>query len=685
MVQTEDFSVILSDFDGLYTAKDSDSEAMPKGKSPSLLNVRIVGTHVRGATGYSLTGTRNSSSGEITAQYTYKRSDGDQRMVRVRDTGSAGTLEWYDAVNDEWYALLGSLTTGKKMGFAEYNTSSTNNMIFCNGTDNLSKWTGAITRLTAAVTLNDTEINVADTSDFPANGIIIFNGTEIRYGTKTATKFIRATKTAITIAFVDSNPDTITDSGNGFLTAGFQAGDVITISGATNAGNNNTFIIATVVAGTITLTAAAALTVEAAGASVTIRGALFHASVGASDGVAEAADDSTHSALTKGNILLSAKDRLWIAGQPDAPTSVDYSDEGDAFTFTGGTNRADSGSEDFFGIGGAITGLAEKEDEIVVLGEDGGDGFSFVYPTSVTKAPQFRELFRTSGLGCLSSKSVFKANNEIYFANRNGIVALSDLEGSEKVFSKSITRDILPTTKTYDFSDAASIFHEGESILLVSCKTSPDYPGNDNVIGIEFYKDKDGLDTYGITLLDWPVNDWAILENSDGVPELYFGSSLEMNSFKGFDTYQNDGSPRTIRYATKRFNLKDPFQSKESRLIGVRGMIKDGTDIEARVLFNAGFLGEVSKTIESTGAYVSSNVLNTIGAFALGVNPIGASLDEVSDLKEFTVFLDVGVDYNWRDVQVVFESETDGGTFLISHVGFIAEEVGFATQDNITI
>jgi hypothetical protein len=57
----------------------------------------------------------------------------------------------------------------------------------------------------------------------------------------------------------------------------------------------------------------------------------------------------------------------------------------------------------------------------------------------------------------------------------------------------------------------------------------------------------------------------------------------------------------------------------------------------------------------------------------------------VGELKNFTVYLDIGVDYNWKDIQLVFESETDGGTFLISHVGFIAEEVGFSTQDNLTI
>jgi hypothetical protein len=80
-----------------------------------------------------------------------------------------------------------------------------------------------------------------------------------------------ATITATTIAFVDSNPDTITDSGDGFLTAGFEAGMKIVVTGAGESGNNATFTIASVVAGTITLGGSDALTAESASASITIQ------------------------------------------------------------------------------------------------------------------------------------------------------------------------------------------------------------------------------------------------------------------------------------------------------------------------------------------------------------------------------------------------------------------------------
>jgi len=77
-------------------------------------------------------------------------------------------------------------------------------------------------------------------------------------------------KSANTIGFADNDPsaDTITDSGSGFLTAGFQPGDVITVSGSVS--NNGTYVVTGVAAGVLTLDTKHALTTEAAGAVVRI-------------------------------------------------------------------------------------------------------------------------------------------------------------------------------------------------------------------------------------------------------------------------------------------------------------------------------------------------------------------------------------------------------------------------------
>lgn len=75
------------------------------------------------------------------------------------------------------------------------------------------------------------------------------------------------------IAFVNSNPDTITDASSRFVTSGFTAGMYITVSNSDL--NNDTFRIDTggVAAGTLTLIAGDALNAEGAGAA-TIKEAL---------------------------------------------------------------------------------------------------------------------------------------------------------------------------------------------------------------------------------------------------------------------------------------------------------------------------------------------------------------------------------------------------------------------------
>ena len=90
---------------------------------------------------------------------------------------------------------------------------------------------------------------------------------------KTGALYWTPSMTATTIAFVDggAGADTITDSGSGFLTAGYKATDLITVSGSTS--NDGDYTIVSLVAGTITL-ATGVLTAEGAGDNVTIFGAL---------------------------------------------------------------------------------------------------------------------------------------------------------------------------------------------------------------------------------------------------------------------------------------------------------------------------------------------------------------------------------------------------------------------------
>jgi hypothetical protein len=77
------------------------------------------------------------------------------------------------------------------------------------------------------------------------------------------------------IALVDgaADPDSITDTGNGFVTAGFEPGDMITVVQATDADDEVTKEILTVAAGTITIATGSFTTGQVAGTPVALASA----------------------------------------------------------------------------------------------------------------------------------------------------------------------------------------------------------------------------------------------------------------------------------------------------------------------------------------------------------------------------------------------------------------------------
>ncbi len=91
------------------------------------------------------------------------------------------------------------------------------------------------------------------------------------FGVKRPNDLAVVTITGTGIAFVHSTSaaDTVTDTGAGFVTAGFKAGDYFRAEGTTT-NDGLAWRIATVVAGTLTLHKDEIVTTEAAGSSFTL-------------------------------------------------------------------------------------------------------------------------------------------------------------------------------------------------------------------------------------------------------------------------------------------------------------------------------------------------------------------------------------------------------------------------------
>lgn len=137
--------------------------------------------------------------------------------------------------------------------------------------------------------------------------------------------FKTVTYNASTIAFVDSDPDTITDSANGF--GDFQNVMQVLVSGSDS--NDGTYTVDTAAAGTLTLQSSDSLTAEAASASITITAITYP--VTSDWGRTIDLMDTTNN-----RILIEDNMRAFDEDDPDADTTNtlhSYALQGEAYRF----------------------------------------------------------------------------------------------------------------------------------------------------------------------------------------------------------------------------------------------------------------------------------------------------------------------------------------------------------------
>lgn len=186
--------------------------------------------------GYTLYGSARTVSTGTKGSYEWQSSTGHEFAFR----SYAGSLEFDRDGAGVWHTLLTDLRT-PLLEFSKIwdDTEKIDMLMFVLGEKSTRRWSGGYTGI-ASATVN----------------------TITKQGVLTA-------KT--TIAFVTGSSTVkpqITDSAAGFVTAGFQPGDTLYVSGS--AGNSKNFTIATVAAGTIELVIDDILSTEIAGPAITL-------------------------------------------------------------------------------------------------------------------------------------------------------------------------------------------------------------------------------------------------------------------------------------------------------------------------------------------------------------------------------------------------------------------------------
>jgi hypothetical protein len=580
--------ISLKDFGGgLYTSKNGTQ--IPDNCAQSIVNIEFdVENGIGIRRGYEDLSTGLSGTKAITSAHVFTQRDG----TKIRIVSSDTFLWWYDSTNESWYKLLTGLTTGLKFGFADSNTTTEDRLFFGNGTENLSEWSGNITRLTAQVNATDTTINVADTSKFPSSGTIIYNGTEIAYSGKTATTF--------------------------------------TVASA-------------------------------------------HASAGADDGVAEAVDDTTHSADPKGNILVIFQDRLGIV-QTDT-NLITLSTSGDHTDFS-----TDPELINIVEGAGNITGADVKDDRLVVFKTNAIIPI-FIEQTGIATTTQFariQPLIVAEDSGAEVFTAVHGADNgNIFFVSGNGgVKELDNVQAAEVRFKPlQLTAHIRPTIEDFDFSDAQTIQYDKK--ILVACKETSDSSFNDTVIMLDMRHPNQDNDFqwYATSIFTgWNVGAWFV----DGA-NLFFGSSAEetkvYHAFQGFD---DDTAIIPSLWKGKSLDFGEPFKKKKNLMYGVYGLIGENTNLEVRIDYDDGSLGSISDDIEGdggsnsfSGEYLTDPISSAFGSDPYGFTAFGGvALSGDSDLLSFRVFKTLSNDVKPYEVSFSFLSDEDGSRWKIKAIGF---------------
>lgn len=359
----------------------------------------------------------------------------------------------------------------------------------------------------------------------------------------------------------------------------------------------------------------------------------------------------------KSNKAIGYAGRLWVA----IGTGLFYTKSGNPEDFTYSTPRVvgDGGVEDFPEGGGNITGLAVRDEVLIIMKQDILRTFQFDRSDVLNEFPVTKPLGYSPNIGPASFHSVAGYLKEVYYVSKKGglrqltaVIAATNATTQTSFDVVDLFDDILNSLTDVDFTDAATVVFEDN--ILVACKETSSSTGNDIVL----YKNRK-TGAIGI-IRGWNVNTWTIREG-----KLFFGSSVEPNSFQAFIGWTDNGGPISSRRITKRYDFGEPARKKEMSLIYIDGYIGDGTIIKVKVRLNEkGKRSIIERNIRYNGSYVSSGISNTLGEEQLGINPLGGTLAEVDDLNFFRVYLTVPIKYHYNyDLDIT--SEVPGARYKI--------------------
>lgn len=387
--------------------------------------------------------------------------------------------------------------------------------------------------------------------------------------------------------------------------------------------------------------------------------------------VTQAIDE--YSDKPKGNIYLTAFNRLFIAGVTATPQAMYFSELGDALVWWNDTDTFDTADDPgIFNLaegGGGVTGLALDEESMYIFKK------SIVYKNVVstdgffTTTPLKPFDGRSQTTGATTARSVFAGNNGIYYITPDKkISSLQRIESYDYPQIKSISNSIQETVDDINFDEVSGISFGDYSFFTV--KSGEDVNVNDAVL---VYNEKLGI--WETPIIGWSVSDFTVYDDGTG-ESLYFGSSQTANVYKVTEGALDGGLDVLASWRTKQFNFGLPQKLKEMTDLYIEGYITDNTNLKISLLLDEdGYTQTFTTDFSGTE---SDYIYNAIEYNSFGLHPFGyqrfGSSDEVGK-KKFRFYLSKDFRASpFYNAQLEFLSDGENQEWEITNYGFKVRE-----------
>jgi hypothetical protein len=382
-------------------------------------------------------------------------------------------------------------------------------------------------------------------------------------------------------------------------------------------------------------------------------------------------------AAPKGNIYMSANNRLFMAGVTANPQLVLFSAYGNSASWSTTTvlssTATSAGAFNLIEGGGSVTGMVQDETSLYFLKQ------SMVYAATLTDALYTLVALkpfdgRSKAVGSIGKRGVFVGGNIVFVITPdNKIQALQRMQTIDYPQVKPLSYMIQPTCDAFDFSTATGIVFK--DYAWFACKSSPDAAVNDRVLPYNIIEDH-----WEAPIVGWNVGEWFIYDDGDGAA-LFFGDAVSPNVWRLDASAITDGENIVTSYrTTKQYDLGTLVQGvgsqaelKELEAIFIEGYISPSTALTIELLLDEdGYSGAFETTFlgTETAYIVGSQTINAFGLVPFGTLPFGSNPD-LTGVRKFRLYLDK----NFRRVpfflcQLRFSTSGANQRYFVTRYGF---------------